>query len=349
MKVMIQIPCLNEAATLPILWPHLPAVLPGVDIIETVVVDDGSRDGTADVARRLGATHIVRMTSRRGLAHAFKAGMETCLRHGADIIVNIDADNQYRGEDIAALIQPIVTGSADIVIGDRQVGSQRGFSRGKRLLQRFGSWVVRSLSGIDVPDAASGFRAYCRDAALKTHVFSSYTYTHETLIEAGRKNLTVASVPIRTNPPLRTSRLFKSTLVYVLRSAKTILQTYIVYTPLRVLALCSALAFLPGAALTGRFLYYYATSEGQTGYIQSLVVGIGLVMISVFVLLFGIIADLARVNRTLMEDMLYILRSTPAPPAAGVELGPVLLSQAARDDRGRPAIRGGRRAHVREV
>ena len=344
MKVMIQIPCLDEAETLPILWPHLPTALPGVAVIETVVVDDGSRDGTAAVARRLGATHVVRMTSKKGLALAFKAGMETCLRHGADIIVNIDADNQYWGEDIAALIEPILSGSADIVIGDRQIGTHRGLSRGKRLLQRFGSWVVRSLSGVDVPDAASGFRAYCRDAALKTHVFSSYTYTHETLIEAGRKNLTVVSIPIRTNPPLRTSRLFKSTVVYVLRSAKTILQTYIVYAPLRVLTLCSLLAFVPGAVLVGRFLYYYATSEGQTGYIQSLVVGSGLVVIAVFVLLFGIIADLARVNRTLMEDMLYVLRSSHAPPAATV-----FLPQAARDDRGRPAMRTSRRAHVREA
>ena len=309
MKLMIQIPCLNEEQTLPVLWPHLPTVLPGVDIIETVVVDDGSRDGTSDVARRLGATHVVRLTSRKGLALAFKEGIETCLQHGADVIVNTDADNQYWGEDIAALVMPILSGSADIVIGNRQIGTHREFSCAKRLLQRFGSWVVRSLSGIDVPDAASGFRAYSREAALRTHVFSSYTYTHETLIEAGRKNLKVVSIPVRTNPPVRTSRLFNNTLIYVLRSAKTILQTYIVYAPLRVLALCSLLAFLPGGFLAGRFLYFYATSEGPTGYIQSLVVGSGLVMISVFVLLFGIIADLVRVNRTLMEDMLYIVRS----------------------------------------
>jgi glycosyltransferase involved in cell wall biosynthesis len=309
MKLMIQIPCLNEEQTLPVLWPHLPTVLPGVDIIETVVVDDGSRDGTSDVARRLGATHVVRLTSRKGLALAFKEGIETCLQHGADVIVNTDADNQYWGEDIAALVMPILSGSADIVIGNRQIGTHREFSCAKRLLQRFGSWVVRSLSGIDVPDAASGFRAYSREAALRTHVFSSYTYTHETLIEAGRKNLKVVSIPIRTNPPIRTSRLFNNTLIYVLRSAKTILQTYIVYAPLRVLALCSLLAFLPGGFLVGRFLCYYATSEGPTGYIQSLVVGSGLVVISVFVLLFGIIADLVRVNRTLMEDMLYIMRS----------------------------------------
>ena len=331
MKVMIQIPCLNEEHTLPVLWPHLPTRLPGVDVIETVVVDDGSRDATAEVARRLGATHIVRLTSRKGLARAFKEGLDTCLQYGADVIVNTDADNQYWGEDIAALVKPILSGSADIVIGDRQVSMHCQFSLTKRLLQRFGSWVVRSLSGIDVPDAASGFRAYSREAALRTHVFSSYTYTHETLIEAGRKNLKVVSVPIRTNPPIRTSRLFNNTFIYVLRSAKTILKTYIVYAPLRVLALCSLVAFVPGGYLVGRFLYYYVSSDGPTGYIQSLVIGCGLVGIAAFVFLFGIIADLVRVNRTLMEDMLYVMRSHRNGIGQRSGQRPVLVSRADRD------------------
>lgn len=314
MKLMIQIPCLNEEQTLPLTWAHLPAKLPGIDVIETLIVDDGSTDRTPEVARGLGATHVVRLTGRRGLANAFKEGLTTCLQLGADIIVNTDADNQYYGEDIEGLIRPILSGEADIVIGDRQVASLREFSRTKRLLQRLGSWVIRSLSGLDVPDATSGFRAYSREAALRTNVLSAYTYTHETILQASSKNLKVVSVPVRINPPTRTSRLIDTTLKYVLRSATTILRTYLVYAPLRVFTLAGLLLFAPGGFLVGRFLYYYFATEGPTGYIQSLIIGIGLVIISAFVLLFGIVADLVRINRMLLEDLLYAVRSQIGKP-----------------------------------
>ena len=308
MKLLIQIPCLNEEGTLPLTWEHLPRRLPGVDVIETLVIDDGSNDRTAEVARRLGATHVLRLVGRRGLASAFKEGLSASLRLGADVVVNTDADNQYRGEDIAALIEPILRGEADIVIGDRRPGTQRNYSFMKRRLQRLGSWVVRRLTGADVRDAASGFRAYSRDAALRTNVLSSYTYTHDTLLQAGSKNLKILSVPIQVNPPVRASRLIGSTIGYVARSAATILRAYVAYAPMRALALTSALILAPGVFLVGRFFYHYVASTGQSGYTQSLVIGVGLAVIAAIVLLFGVLADLTRVNRMLLEDVLYELR-----------------------------------------
>ncbi len=309
MKLIIQIPCLNEAETLPLTWPRLPGSLPGIDEIETLVVDDGSTDDTEEVARKLGATHVVRLTTRKGLASAFREGLAKALELGADLIVNTDADNQYFGEDIERLVAPILRGQADIVIGDRQVAQQAEFTILKRLLQRLGSWVVRSLSGLDVPDAASGFRAYSREAALRTNVVSSFTYTHETILQAASKNLKVISVPVRTNPSTRRSRLTKSTPRYVLRSALTILHAYVIYAPLRVFTVAGLTLFLPGAILTGRFFYYYVITDGQTGYVQSLIIGIGLVTSSAFVFLCGLVADLVRINRMLVEDVQYTVRS----------------------------------------
>lgn len=314
MRLFIQIPCFNEAATLAETWRHLPKDLPGVDEIHTLVIDDGSTDGTSDVAQKLGASHVVRLTTHKGLAEAFREGIDHCLRHGADVVVNTDADNQYWGEDIAALVRPILDGSADVVIGDRQIDRQAHFGPVKRRLQKAGSFMVRNLSGTDVPDAVSGFRAYSRAAALRTNVFSSYTYTQETVIQAGRRNLKVVSVPVRTNPPARTSRLVTSLPNYVTRSAATMLRTYVVYAPLRVFSLIAALCFVPGGLLVARFLYHYFTTPGQTGYVQSLIIGVGLVIIAAFVLLFGVLADLVRVNRVLLEDVLYTLRRDAPPP-----------------------------------
>jgi glycosyltransferase involved in cell wall biosynthesis len=306
-KLIIQIPCYNEAETLPLTLADLPDSLPGVDVIEFLVVDDGSRDDTAAVAGRLGVHHIVRLAGNRGLARAFAAGLEASVLNGADIIVNTDADNQYLGDDVSRLIEPILRGTADIVVGDRGVDGVPSFSPLKRRLQRLGSWVITRAAGTDIPDAPSGFRAYTRDAALRTLVLSNYSYTLETLIQAGAQRLAIEYVPVRTNPPTRPSRLMHHLPDYVSNSVVTIVRAYTLYRPLRVFAALGAITILAGLLLGLRFLYFYAIGQGD-GHVQSLILTAVLLIIGFQTLLIGLVADLVGFNRKIVEETLYRIR-----------------------------------------
>lgn len=307
MKLIIQIPCYNEAKTLPETVADLPRSLPGIDCIEYLVVDDGSTDDTARVARELGVHHVVRFTGNRGLAQAFAAGLDACLVRQADIIVNTDADNQYVGSDIALLVEPILAGRADMVVGDRQVASVPSFSPLKRSLQRLGSWVISRAAGAAIPDAASGFRALTREAALRTLVLSSYSYTLETLIQAGAQHMKVEYVPIRTNAPTRPSRLMHHLPDYLSNSATTIVRAYAFYRPLRVFVMAGALAIFAGLLLGLRFLYFYVIGQGD-GHIQSLILTAVLLIIGFQTLLIGLVADLVGANRKITEELLHRVR-----------------------------------------
>jgi len=307
MRVIIQIPCYNEEATLPQTVRDLPRSLPGVDEVEYLVIDDGSTDRTAEVARELGVRHIVRLGRNQGLATAFVAGLEAALKVGADIIVNTDADNQYRGEDIGRLIKPILEGRADIVVGNRGVGTIPDFSPLKRVLQQCGSWVVQQAAGITIPDATSGFRALSREAALRTIVLSEYSYTLETLIQAGTRRMAVEYVPVRTNPQTRRSRLMRGLLHYLVNSTATIIRTYTMYRPLRVFLLLGGLMITGGAALGLRFLYFYLIGLGG-GHVQSLILASILTIVGFQVCLIGLIADLIGFNRKILEETLYRVR-----------------------------------------
>lgn len=305
-KLIIQIPCLNEAEVLPETVAALPRQLPGVDQIEILVIDDGSEDGTADVARRLGVDHIVRFPQNQGLAKAFSAGVDAALKLGADIIVNTDADNQYDARDIPALIAPILAGRADMVVGDRDPHNLDHFSPLKRVLQFYGSWVVRGLSGTNVPDAASGFRAFSRRAALRLNVISDFTYTLETIVQAGKKQLAVTHVPVRTHAT-RPSRLFRSIPSYLRRSFITLVRIYSLYEPIRVFWTLGALMIAGGVALGMRFIYFSLT-VGPQGRVQSLILAAALSIIGVQTVLMGLIADLIASSRSLIEDTLLRIR-----------------------------------------
>ena len=327
MKLIIQIPCYNEAQSLPETVAALPRSLPGIDQLEYLVIDDGSQDGTSEIARQLGVHYIVRQLNHRGLAAGFIAGLEACLRRGADIIVNTDADNQYQAADIASLIQPILDGRADLVIGDRGVGALRHFSSTKRLLQVIGSWVVANISGLSTPDATSGFRALSREAALRTIVLSDYSYTLETLIQAGARRMAVAYVPIRTNPVTRPSRLMRNIPHYLANSSATIVRAYTMYRPLKVFNLLSSLLLLAGLALSLRFIYFFLIGQGG-GHVQSLILAAVLLIVGFQVLLIGLLADLIGFNRMILEELLYRLRrlelfslKSPPPPGEGQEPG----------------------------
>ncbi len=323
MKLIIQIPCLNEAETLPTTLADLPREVPGFDRVEWLIIDDGSADGTARVAREHGVEHIVRFNANKGLAVAFQAGMDACLKLGADVIVNTDADNQYRGEDILRLVEPIVSRRADMVVGDRRVQHHPEFSRTKKFLQRTGSWVVRRASGTDVPDATSGFRAYTRDAALRLNVVSGFSYVLETLIQAGKTDIAVTSVPIRTNPKTRESRLFKSTFQYLKRSVGTIFQIWTMYGPLPAFLWPALIFGIAGGGLIGRFLWHYVESPGPTGHVQSLVLGAALLIVAFLLVMLGIISDLLRSNRILTERALHRIRhielALGVPPEKSLE------------------------------
>lgn len=317
MKLIIQIPCWNEAETLPIAFAALPRAVPGFDQVETLVIDDGSSDRTVEVARALGVTHVLRLVTHQGLAAAFQRGVLECLRLGADVVVNTDADNQYCADDIPLLVAPIVSGAAEYVIGDRSVEALPHFSWVKKKLQRFGSWVVRVASKTAIPDTTSGFRALSRRAILQLSVHSNYTYTHETLIQAGRKDIPVVSVKVRVNPVTRPSRLFRSIPRYVLRSGDTIARIWLIYNAFRFLSGCALAAFGLGAGLGLLHLGLALAGAPVPG--PWLLVGAGaLLLLAVQLLLFACLADLLAVNRRILEEQLHYLRSThfagSAPP-----------------------------------
>jgi glycosyltransferase involved in cell wall biosynthesis len=298
---------LNEATTLPHALADLPQQVSGFDELETILVDDGSTDGTSDVAFAHGVHRIVRFPRRRGLAEVFGAGVDAALRAGADVVVWFDADNQYRGSDIPSLVEPIVVGGADIVVGERHGEGVAEFSRTKRALQRLGSAVVRSASNTDVPDATSGFRAYTREAALRLNVLGRFSYTLESLIQAGRSGLAVTSVPVSTNPKRRSSRLFGSTPEYLARSGAQVLRAYATYEPLRTFLYIAAVALAGALVVFGRFIYYYSTGSGS-GHIQSLILGAILTIGAFQVIVIGILGDLIAANRRLTERVLLRLR-----------------------------------------
>lgn len=300
MKLVIQIPCLNEEATLAVALNALPREVPGFDRVEWLVIDDGSTDGTAALAKRLGVDHVARHPVNRGLAAAFMTGLEFCIALNADVIVNTDADNQYEAADIPLLTAPILSGDADMVIGTRPIASTEHFSWIKKRLQHLGSWAVRVVSKTDVADAPSGFRAISRDAAMRLNVFNAYTYTLETIIQAGRSNLRVLSVPIRTNEDLRPSRLVKSISSYVRRSLITIFRVFVTYRPLYFFFWLAVLLMIPGLALGIRFLYFYFTGGGE-GHVQSLIAASLVLILSALSVLFGLLADLIATNRKLLE------------------------------------------------
>jgi glycosyltransferase involved in cell wall biosynthesis len=308
MKLIIQIPCYNEEQTLPQTIQDLPDALPGVDQIEWLVIDDGSTDRTATVARSLGVQHVRRLRCNQGLAQAFLTGLEAALQLGADIIVNTDADNQYRGEDVERLIAPILAGNADIVVGDRGVATIAHFSPLKRWLQRLGSWVVQQAAGTNTRDATSGFRAMTREAALRTLILSEYSYTLETLIQAGARQMAVEYVPVRTNPQTRTSRLIRSLPQYLVQSALTILRTYTLYRALRVFLGLGGIMIAVGVLVGLRFVYFFITSNGAAGHVQSLILAAILLIVGFQVCLIGLIADLIGFNRKILEEILYRMR-----------------------------------------
>jgi glycosyltransferase involved in cell wall biosynthesis len=307
MKLIVQIPCLNEEAILAETLAAIPRRIDGVDAVEVLVIDDGSTDRTSEVARAHGADHIVRFTRRKGLAAGFMAGLDACLRLGADVIVNTDADNQYPSSEIARLVAPILAGQADMVVGDRTVGEVAHFSWTKRRLQTVGSWVVRKVSGTDVPDATSGFRALTREAALRINIVSEFTYTLESIIQAGKKKLAVTHLPIAARET-RPSRLFASTWEYVKRSGATILRIYAMYEPFKVFVLLGSALILGGVALGIRYAYFHWWLGQLTGHLQSAILGVLLLILGFQTLQWGIMADLIASNRKLIEDLLYRVR-----------------------------------------
>jgi glycosyltransferase involved in cell wall biosynthesis len=306
-KLIIQVPCYNEEGTLAIALQALPRQVDGFDQVEWLIIDDGSRDGTVRVAEEQGVDHIVRFTRNQGLAAAFLAGLDACLLAGADVIVNTDADNQYSAASIPDLVRPIVEGKADLVVGARPIQTIGHFSATKKLLQKIGSWVVRVASKTQVPDAPSGFRAMSRKAAMQLNVFSEYTYTLETIIQAGQKRMAITSVPIQVNPDLRPSRLVRSIPSYVARSMLVIGRIFITYKPFVAFTLLGVLTFLAGLATGARFFYFYLIDEGQ-GHVQSVILAALLLGAGFFLIVTGIIADLISVNRKLLEKIDLRLR-----------------------------------------
>lgn len=307
MKLIIQVPCYNEEKTLPIALAELPRQVDGFDKVEWLIIDDGSTDRTIEVAKKSGVDHIVCLPKHQGLARGYMAGLEACLRLGADIIVNTDADNQYFAGDIPKLTAPILDGQAQIVIGSRPIQEIAHFSPVKKIFQKFGSWVVRQASKTNIPDATSGFRAMNREAAMLLNVFNEYTYTLETIIQAGQKNLSIISVPVRVNEDLRPSRLLKSIPSYIKQSIVTIIRIFVVYKPFRFFFTAGSAVFGLGFLIGIRFLYYFTVGNGN-GHLQSLVLASILLGIGFQTILVAFLADQLAVNRRLLEEVQYKLR-----------------------------------------
>ena len=307
MKLIIQIPCYNEAGTLEIALNDLPKHIDGIDEIEYLIINDGSKDNTVEVAKNWGVNYVVNFKRNKGLAHGFMAGIDACLRNGADIIVNTDADNQYVADDIEKIVRPILEGKSDIVIGERPIDQTEHFSPIKKKLQHFGSWVVRKASNSDIPDAPSGFRAFSRDAAMRLNVTNEYTYTLETIVQAGRNKIAQTSVPIRTNGELRPSRLFNSMMGYVKKSMVTILRAYLMYSPLKTFTILALIPFILGVGIDIRYLVYLFMGEGG-GHIQSLILGSTFIMMGFMTFVMGLLADIIAKNRKLLEDVQYHVR-----------------------------------------
>ena len=331
-KLIIQIPCLNEAPTLPATLADLPKTIAGVDVIEVLVIDDGSRDGTADVARACGVDHIVRLRRNKGLAAAFQAGIDACLKAGADYIVNTDADNQYSGQDIPKLLAPLLRGEADMVIGDRNISELRHMSWRRRQLQALGSWVVRQVSNTSVPDTTSGFRSYTREAALRMTIVSEFSYTLESIIQAGKKRMAIAHVPVSVNPRTRPSRLFDGVFSYIKRSGATIVRIYTMYEPLKVFTYLGGALGLMGVAGFVRFFYYYFHGLAQR-HIASLVASGMFITLGFLVLVIGLLADVISGNRKLLEDLVYRVRALESPPRETEHQRPALSRTTDRIDR----------------
>lgn len=307
MKLIIQIPCYNEEETLTVALDALPKQLPGIDTIEYLIINDGSQDHTVEVAKAWGVHHIVHLKQNKGLAKGFMAGLDACLRLGADIIVNTDADNQYCADDIELLIAPILKGQADIVIGERPILETEHFSPLKKMLQRFGSWVVRKASHTNIPDAPSGFRAYSRQAAMQLNVINEYTYTLETIVQAGRNKMAMTSVPIRTNPELRPSRLFHSMFGYVKKSMVTIIRAFLMYRSLVFFSVIGSILCLLGIIGGLRYLYFWSAGDGS-GHVQSLILSSTLLLAGIQTYVIGFLADLLSANRKILEDIQYRVR-----------------------------------------
>jgi glycosyltransferase involved in cell wall biosynthesis len=337
-KLIIQIPCKDEEETLPITLRDLPREVDGFDRVEWLVIDDGSTDRTLEVAHAHGVDHIVRLTNNKGLASGFQAGVDAALKLGADVIVNTDADNQYYGPDVAKLVKPILEGRADMVVGDREVMNIEHFSPAKKLLQRLGSWVVRQASETTVPDTTSGFRAYNREAAMALQVVSKFTYTLETIIQAGKLTIAVDHVPVRTNEKLRESRLFPSMWTYIRRNSVSIFRIYAMYEPLKVFMTAALVVAIPAAVIWARFLYLLITGDGQ-GHVQSVVFGGTLFIVATLLFALGIIGDLLSAQRTMVQRVFERVRRieleldvppshyepgsppTPHPPTTGARAG----------------------------
>lgn len=307
MKLIIQIPCYNEAETLEIALNDLPRHIDGIDEIEYLIINDGSRDNTVEVARKWGVHYVVNFRRNKGLAKGFMAGLDACLRNGADIIVNTDADNQYCGDDIEKLVRPIIEGKTDIVIGARPIDETEHFSPLKKKLQHFGSWVVRKASKSDIPDAPSGFRAYSREAAMRLNVTNEYTYTLETIVQAGREKIAMESVPIRTNAELRPSRLFNSMMGYVKKSMLTIIRAFMMYKPLKFFTIVGLVPFLIGVGIGIRYIVFLCMGQAG-GHVQSLILASILIMMGFMTIIIGLQADIIAANRKILEDIQYQVR-----------------------------------------
>lgn len=307
MKLIIQIPCYNEEKTLELAYRDLPRHIDGIDTIEYLIINDGSKDGTVQKARELGFHHVVSFRRNKGLARGFLAGLDACLRLGADIIVNTDADNQYCGADIETLVRPILDKKAHIVIGERPIDDTEHFTPLKKKLQHFGSWVVRKASKTTIPDAPSGFRAYSREAAMRINVINDYTYTLETIVQSGREKMAVMSVPIRTNPELRESRLFHSMWGYIKKSMLTIVRTYLMYRPLYFFFMLGSILALVGVGFFVRYFVFFCSGEGG-GHLQSLILASTLLIVGFQTIVVGLLGDVISANRKILQDVQYHVR-----------------------------------------